>query len=65
MKCTCRRCGANSSVFWTPFTIGMKEDVGEDHNTFYLCDDCTWEMTKFLQGHTVNDAVIPSRRQQE
>ena len=65
MKCSCRRCGTNTSVFWTPITIGTKEDVGDEHSTFYLCDSCQYDLSRFLMGYVVHDMVQLSRRKEE
>ena len=37
----CRKCGTINSVFWWPFSLS-------DKNTVYLCDDCAYELVKWL-----------------
>ncbi len=50
MKCKCKRCGTESSVFWHPFAYGYYpgRQTIEEEDVFYLCDRCLHEFAYFL-----------------
>ena len=50
MKCKCRRCKTESSVFWHPFIYGYTQgkQIIEEGDVFYLCDSCLHEFVNFL-----------------
>ena len=50
MRCKCKRCGTETSMFWYPFTYGYpagNHEIKED-DVFYLCDRCVYEFELFL-----------------
>lgn len=57
----CKRCGSQSSVFWWRHALGVDSE-GNNGSPFEICDDCMSDFLKFMQGYTVNDMIIVSRR---
>ena len=50
MKCKCRRCRTESSVFWYPFVVGYpagEQDI-DPEDVIYLCDRCAYDLSLFM-----------------
>lgn len=47
-KHICKRCLAESSIFWHPFVYGYTQDEDIEGEIFYLCDRCLYEFACFL-----------------
>lgn len=50
MKCVCKRCRSETSLFWYPYAYGVPPGNHEvrDSDVFYLCDRCQHEFVYFL-----------------
>ena len=49
MKCSCKRCGTEVSIFWWNFSVGCNEE-GNFGRVFQLCDLCMIDFVKFMEN---------------
>ncbi len=57
----CRRCLTQYSAFWTWFSVGCDSN-GNEGQPFVLCDDCSYDFSRFMKGYVVSEHVVKRTR---